>query len=93
MKRNHLLYHGTLLYDFRLEMIGRCLNMPPRTPDYRQARPHDLFVANLPLDAAALRTALRTAWSDLEPCDDWPEAATRRLVAEKYSRREWNEQR
>ena len=34
-------------------MIGRCLAMPPREPDYRQARPHDAFVANLPLDAAA----------------------------------------
>ena len=68
VKREHLLYHGTLLYDFPLEMIGRCLAMPPREPDYRQARPHDAFVANLPLDAAMLRSALRTAWAAFEPC-------------------------
>ena len=80
------------LYDFPLEMIGRCLAMPPREPDYRQARPHDAFVANLPLDAATLRSALQTAWAASEPCSDWPQAATRRLVAEKYSRPEWNEQ-
>ena len=91
-KREHLLYHGTLLYDFPLEMIGRCLAMPPRQPDYRQARPHDAFVANLPLDAATLRSALQTAWAASEPCSAWPQAATRRLVAEKYSRPEWNEQ-
>ncbi len=33
-RRGHLLYHGTLLYDFPLRLVGRCLNMPPRTPDY-----------------------------------------------------------
>jgi lipoate---protein ligase len=92
VKRDHVLYHGTLLYDYQLEMIGRCLAMPPRQPGYRQARPHDAFVANLPLDAAALRSALRAAWSANEPRIDWPQAATQRLVTEKYSRPEWNEQ-
>ncbi len=92
VKREHLLYHGTLLYDFPLEMIGRCLAMPPREPDYRQARPHEAFVANLPLNVDRLRFALQTAWAAFEPCSDWPKAATRRLVAEKYSRPEWNEQ-
>jgi lipoate-protein ligase A len=91
-KREHLLYHGTLLYDFPLEMIGRYLAMPPRQPDYRQARPHRDFVANLPLDADMLRSALQTAWAASEPCSDWPQAAIRRLIAEKYSRPEWNEQ-
>ena len=91
-KREHLLYHGTLLYDFSLGMIGRCLAMPPRQPDYRQARQHDAFVANLPLDAATLRSALQTAWAAAEPCSAWPQAATQRLVAEKYAKREWNEQ-
>ena len=92
IKREHLLYHGTLLYDFPLEMIGRYLAMPPRQPDYRQARPHDAFVANLPLNAATLRSALQTAWVASEPCSEWPQAATRQLVAEKYSRSDWNEQ-
>jgi len=91
-KREHLLYHGTLLYGFPLEIIGRCLAMPPRQPDYRQARPHEAFLANLPLDAATLRRTLRIAWAASEPCVDWPHEATGRLVAEKYSRPEWNEQ-
>ncbi|MEI8376158.1 MAG: lipoate--protein ligase family protein [Planctomycetota bacterium] len=92
IKREHLLYHGTLLYDFLLEMIGRYLAMPPRQPDYRQARPHDAFVTNVPLDTATLRAALQTAWAAFEPCSDWPQAATQRLVAEKYSQPKWNEQ-
>lgn len=92
VKREHLLYHGTLLYNFPLDMIGRCLAMPPRQPDYRLARSHDAFVANLPLDSDTLRSTLRTAWAASVACSDWPQAATQRLVTEKYSRREWNEQ-
>jgi lipoate-protein ligase A len=91
-KRNNLLYHGTLLYDFPLEMVSRLLAMPPRRPDYRHDREHDAFVMNLPMDAAALRPALRTGWNAFEPCSEWPRAETARLVADKYSRREWNEQ-
>src|SRR4051794_4007835 len=32
MKRSHLLYHGTLLYNFDLGLIEKCLCMPPRQP-------------------------------------------------------------
>ena len=90
LKREHLLYHGTLLYDFPLDLIGRCLEMPLRQPEYRRARPHEEFVANLPLDAAALRAALRAAWGAHESCDAWPQGLVAQLVAEKYSRRQWN---
>ena len=78
---DHLLYHGTLPYHFALETIGRCLAMPPRMPDYRQARPHEAFVANLAADAAAIRRALQAAWEAAEACHDWPAALTTRLAA------------
>lgn len=91
-KRNALLYHGTLLYGFPLEMVGRLLATPPRQPKYRQDREHGAFVVNLPLDAAALRAALRSAWDANEPCPEWPRAETAQLAAEKYSQNEWNEQ-
>ena len=91
-KREHLLYHGTLLYDFPLELIGRCLAMPPREPAYRGSRPHEAFVANLTADAATIRRALQTAWEAVETCGDWPAALTARLAAQRYGRREWNEQ-
>ena len=91
MKRDHLLYHGTLLYDFPLELIERCLRMPPRVPDYRQRRSHRAFVTNLPLAALEIRSLLIAAWDAVEPLGRWPRERTARLVAERYARREWNE--
>jgi hypothetical protein len=65
--------------------------MPPRQPAYRSGRPHEAFVANLPISAEAIRDALRTAWQATEPCAAWPRAGTEQLVAERYGCREWNE--
>lgn len=93
VKREHLLYHGTLLYDFPLELIAACLRTPPRQPEYRAGRAHRDFVANLPVDPAALRRAIVAAWSADEPLADWPRQLTERLVAEKYATREWNYRR
>ena len=92
-KRENVLYHGTLLYDFPLQLIGDCLAMPPRMPDYRENRPHERFVANIPLEPATIRRAIKDAFAAAEPCNDWPCDATARLAEEKYSRAEWNESR
>jgi lipoate-protein ligase A len=89
-RREHLLYHGTLLYDFPLKLIDRCLTMPPRMPDYRGSRAHDGFVVNLPLPVETIRQALASAWDAREPYADWPADRVARLVAEKYGRPEWN---
>ena len=86
IKRDHLLYHGTLLYDFPLELVDRCLAMPPRMPDYRDGRSHEAFLTNLPLTAAQIRDALITAWNAREPCNAWPRERTARLVSERYGR-------
>ena len=61
-KRDHFLYHGTLLYQFDAELIERCLAMPPRQPDYRENRGHASFVTNLDVEAAAHCAALVEAW-------------------------------
>jgi lipoate-protein ligase A len=90
-KRDHLLYHGTLLYDFPLELVDQCLKMPPRQPDYRNGRPHRAFVANLPLPAEGIRRALGTAWEANEAYSVWPRDATARLAAEEYGNPKWNE--
>ena len=92
-KRDHLVYHGTLLYHFPLELIEACLLMPLRQPEYRKERPHGSFVANLPLGVVAIRGALTTAWGATEVCSDWPREATVRLVAQRYGQVEWNEGR
>ncbi len=92
-RRDHLLYHGTLLYDFPLDLIDRLLAMPPRQPDYRDGRSHGAFVTNLPLDAPAIRRVMAAAWGAEEPLVDWPGRLTARLALEKYGRSQWNQGR
>lgn len=92
-KREHFLYHGTLLYNFPLDLIDTCLAMPPREPDYRQGRKHNAFVVNLPVPAEELRQALINAWEAQEPCPDWPRQLTAQLTAERFSQPSWNEGR
>ena len=89
-KRRCLLYHGTLLYAFPLEQIGRYLRSPSRQPDYRRQRPHAEFVVNLPLDRATLVAAVCEAFEAREPLIEWPLERTAPLVAERYLREEWN---
>jgi lipoate-protein ligase A len=89
-RKTHLLYHGTVLYDFDLDLIEACLKTPPRQPDYRQGRSHREFVTNLPAPVEELRNSIVTAWDASEAMDSRPEEATRRLARERYSRDEWN---
>jgi lipoate-protein ligase A len=88
-KRKHLLHHGTLLYNFELERIGRYLRQPHRQPDYRGSREHSEFVVNLPLHREVIEHRLRDAWQVDGETKQWPQDAVRRLVNEKYSREEW----
>jgi len=89
VKRDWLLYHGTLLYRFPLRLMGQCLGSPPRQPEYRGGRSHALFVANLPLEAPPLREALARAFAADEPLATWPEELTARLAAEKFTDPDW----
>jgi lipoate---protein ligase len=92
-KRDHLLHHGTILYDFDLSMVPRYLREPPRRPDYRGERGHDAFVRNLGVARGDLVAALTRAWGPLTATDDWPRERVSRLVGERYSRAEWSRRR
>jgi lipoate-protein ligase A len=92
-KRRHLLHHGTLLYAFDLDAVGRYLKEPPRQPDYRAGRDHRDFLCNLPLDAAELKRRLRQVWRADEDATDWPRTEVDRLRLEKYERSEWTRRR
>ncbi len=92
-KRTHLLYHGTILNCFPLDLVRACLKSPPRQPEYRRARSHQDFVANLNLSSVALKNAIAKQWDVTERLVDWPSNRTRELVAMRYSRDEWNFQR
>ncbi len=89
-RRTHLLYHGTLLYDFPLPLIERCLKMPSRAPDYRGGRGHAAFVTNLAVTAESLRRGLMAAWDAGTPRSDWPRKLTEQLACAKYRLTEWN---
>jgi lipoate---protein ligase len=88
-KRDHFLYHGTLLYNFDLQTIERFLKQPPRQPDYRQGRSHTDFVTNLLLDVTTLRRALCTTFEAHDELIDWPETRTAELTRNRYSRHAW----
>lgn len=92
-KRNHLLYHGTLLYDFDLSRVARWLKPPPREPEYRGHRPHGEFVRNLPLPIDRLKSALTAAWQADEVTPDWPRELAAALIAARYSQDAWNLER
>ncbi len=88
-KRDYLLHHGTVLYDFDLAAVSRYLHLPPRQPEYRARRPHQAFLRNLPLGADEIKRLLRSAWSADSELQTWPEVRVYELTGAKYSREEW----
>lgn len=46
-KRNYLLFHGTFLYDFNIQLMAAVLNYPTKSPNYRVNRDHTSFVRNV----------------------------------------------
>jgi lipoate---protein ligase len=89
-KRDHLLYHGTILYNYDLALIPRMLKTAPRQPDYRENRPHTDFITNLPLTASTLRSALTTAFAATEPLLNLPDIQTTHLLTTRYTQPAWN---
>jgi lipoate-protein ligase A len=87
-KRRALIFHGTFLLHFNLELMEKFLPMPSRQPDYREGRPHKAFLMNLPLSAETVKTALRQIWSAERTLEILPDYE--RLLREKYSLDEWN---
>ena len=92
-KRDHLLYHGTLLCDFNLSLIASALRTAPRQPEYREGRTHAAFVTNLKVDVPRLRANLKNAFAAKQQLDAWPQDRVRKLVAQRYDLKSWNRQR
>jgi lipoate-protein ligase A len=92
-KRDHFLYHGTLLYAFDLMFIETVLRQPLRQPDYRASRRHADFLMNLDISAQTLRSALASAFGASTRLTNWPEIRTQRLVTNRYSNEAWNFER
>ena len=71
-------------------LIGKLLATPPRQPEYRRQRSHAEFVTRLKISSAEVKAALREAWNARNLCSKIPDNLIRTLVANRYSRDEWN---
>ncbi len=61
-RKSCLLFHGTFLLGLDLSLVEKLLPVPARQPPYRKHRSHREFLINLPLEAPAVKEALRRAW-------------------------------
>ncbi len=88
--RNHVLYHGTILYDADLQLIGKCLDFAPRQPDYRGGRDHQSFITNVPLDVVALADVIATRFA-AEPgsVPDSVISRAEQLASNRYNCDDW----
>jgi len=89
VRRHGVLYHGTLLDAFDLDVIGRVLRHPPREPAYRAGRSHGAFLANLGLGRPVLEAAVRAAFCATRDRDGRPVERVARLVRERYANPAW----
>lgn len=60
-----IMHHGTILYDFNLELISKYLKMPKDMPEYRKARQHKDFVANICIKTTIFQQDLCDAFGAL----------------------------
>jgi lipoate-protein ligase A len=90
-KRNWIIYHGTMICEFDISLISKCLGNPIRQPQYRQQRSHQEFLVQLPVTTSELAVAIANQWSAYEPLNDWPNELTDKLIEEKYDRDDWNQ--
>ncbi len=89
--RQHLLYHGTILYDFDLPLIARALKVAPRQPDYRRGRDHESFITNVPLSPVTLATDLGEAFGVVDRADaESFRSRIRQLRQRRYDDDSWH---
>ena len=89
-QKRFLLFHGTFLLNFDLDLIEKTLRMPSRQPDYRAHRSHTDFLMNLNVPAEQVKQALVEAWTAKpgRPC--LREDRVQLLAREKYAQESWN---
>ena len=88
-KSNAVLFHGTLLLDFDMDIIEELLPMPGHQPEYREGRSHQEFLVNLGLDAAELTAALRREWDATTAYGQLPLEEIRALAETRYLNHDW----
>lgn len=87
-KKNFLLFHGTFLLNFKMELIEQLLRLPSKQPCYRERRSHLDFLMNLHMPSAELKRMLKSGWNATDDLNFVPNLS--HFVDDKYSRAEWN---
>ena len=91
VRRQSVLYHGTLLDEFPLELVGQLLRHPPREPEYRHQRTHGEFLTNLSLGRKQIDKAVRNAFAADEKITKYQLHHTKQLVESRYGKTSWTE--
>jgi lipoate-protein ligase A len=92
-RQRSLLYHGTFLIDFDILLVEAVLKSPSHQPQYRNNRPHEKFLTNLPLSRELLTGALCSAWNAAGQLTDLPQVKLDTLVQTRYTQPAWNQRR
>ena len=88
-KKNWFIYHGTMICDFNINLIAKCLGNPIREPAYRAGRSHRDFLTQLPTTSNRLAQAIVDQWGANQELNDWPEEMANRLASKKYANQKW----
>ncbi len=65
-KRKYMLHHGTILYDFPIDMVEKYIAMPKKEPPYRKGRPHRDFLTNVTAESKHIKQAIAPAFIEEE---------------------------
>lgn len=88
--KNSFVHHGTILIDFDLSLIDRCLRHPTREPEYRRSRRHSEFVMNLGVDADQVKNGLADAWNGKRvECPAAVFESAGRIASTRYQSSDW----
>ena len=89
-KKSFLLFHGTFLLNFDLDLVEKFLPLPSKQPAYRQNRSHRNFLTNLNLPREKIKGALKKFWKASERFAKVPSAQILELAKTRYSDPKWN---
>lgn len=90
-KSRALVFHGSILLHFDLDLIEAVLTHPSKEPEYRARRSHREFLMNLNVPADDVKAALSKAWSATEVVKNPSHIRIEALVKERYENPAWNE--
>jgi lipoate-protein ligase A len=89
-RKQFLLFHGSFLLHFDIDLVEKALPMPSIEPDYRRGRRHHEFMMNLKIHRDLLKKALAQAWQATTLMERLPYDRIDVLAREKYGSDEWN---